>query len=179
LDVLEEQSAFCVFVCDSSITHAAAKRALSICSTLRRWLCTLSMTRITLCSKIHSRQPILQVSSPHTLMTMLLLLMPSKTHVLSTGTYCSVMTLMISCDTMPPVSAPILCSSAPPARTLSHVSKVLHSVSHMATYSSPANSPICDLMAAYSSSSIDALASLTRSSAILKAIPVSFSVSVL
>lgn len=58
----------------------------------------------------------------HTLMTILLLLMPSKMQVLSTGTYCSVMTLMISCDTIPPVKAPMLWSSAPPARTLVVVS---------------------------------------------------------
>jgi hypothetical protein len=45
------------------------------------------------------------------------------------------------------------------------------------TYSSLANSPICDLMVAYSSSSTEALAPLTRSSAILKAMPVSFSAS--
>jgi hypothetical protein len=55
---------------------------------------------------------------PQTLKTALLLLTPSKTHVLSTGTYCSVTALMTSCDTMPPVRAAILCSSAPPARAL-------------------------------------------------------------
>jgi hypothetical protein len=91
--------------------------------------------------------------------TAVLLLTPSKIHVLSTGTYCSVMTLMTSCETIPPESAAILCSSAPPARTTSCTA-----------------SPICVLTAAYSSSSIEAFASFTRSSAILKAMLVTFSV---
>jgi len=46
------------------------------------------------------------------------------------------------------------------------------------TYSSRVYSPICDLIVTYSSSSMSAFASLTRSFAILKAIPVSFSESV-
>ena len=63
-------------------------------------------------------QSVQHLCSTQTLMTMLLLRIPSKMHVLSTGTYCSVMALIISCETMPPVRAPMLCSSAPPARTL-------------------------------------------------------------
>jgi hypothetical protein len=117
------------------------------------------------------------VSSLHTLRTMLLLLIPSKTHVLSMGTYCSVMTLMTSCDTIPPVNAPMLCISAPPARTLVNRQHDAHRSRVVLTYSSLVNSPICVLTAAYSSSSTVAFASLTRSSAILKAMPVSFSVS--
>jgi hypothetical protein len=45
------------------------------------------------------------------------------------------------------------------------------------THSSLINSLICVLIVAYSSSSMEALAPLTRSSAILKAMPVSFSAS--
>lgn len=100
-------------------------------------------------------------SHPYTRITAVLLLTPSNMHVLSTGIYCSVMTLMISCETKPPVRAAILCSSAPPART-----------------SSCTNCPNCVFTAANSSSSTGMPASLTRSSAILKAMPVTFSLSV-
>jgi hypothetical protein len=126
-----------------------------------------------------------------TLKTVLLLLIPSNTQVLSTGTYCSVIALMISCETIPPVKAPMLCSSAPPARTLglgqpttsccrattrpSKEGRLGSSSEAVYTYSSRAYSPICDLMVAYSSSSMEAFASFTRSFAILNAIPVSFS----
>jgi len=48
-----------------------------------------------------------------------LLVIPSKTHVLSMGIYCLVMILITSCATMPPVKAEILCSSPPLARATS------------------------------------------------------------
>lgn len=44
----------------------------------------------------------------HNLKTEVLLVMPSNKQVLSTGTYCFVMTLMTSCATMPPVNAAML-----------------------------------------------------------------------
>jgi hypothetical protein len=88
------------------------------CATFRNVRGALSPNKAHHVPRHNSLHPLLWVFSLHTLMTMLLLLMPSKTHVLSTGTYCSVITLMISCETIPPVNAPILCNSAPPARTL-------------------------------------------------------------
>jgi hypothetical protein len=50
--------------------------------------------------------------------TAVMLLMPSNTQVLSTGTYCFVMTLMASCATRPPTKEEMLWSSPPRARTL-------------------------------------------------------------
>jgi hypothetical protein len=91
---------------------------------MRIYVVQSAFCRIFLSSKIRSLEPLLWISCLHTLIIILLLLIPSKTHVLSTGTYCSVMTLIISCDTIPPVNAPMLCSSAPPARTLLSVSKI-------------------------------------------------------
>lgn len=44
---------------------------------------------------------------------------PSKIHVLSTGMYCLVTTLIISWATMPPITAEILCNSPPAARDTS------------------------------------------------------------
>lgn len=58
------------------------------------------------------------VGGVHTFSREVLLATPSQTHVLSTGTYCLVMTLMTSCATMPPVREAVLWSSLEPARTL-------------------------------------------------------------
>ena len=46
------------------------------------------------------------------------LLIPSNKQVLSMGTYCLVMTLIISCATRPPTRADMLWSSPPDARVL-------------------------------------------------------------
>lgn len=50
--------------------------------------------------------------------TLLELVMPSKTHVLSLGIYCFVINLMASCATRPPINEEMLCNSPPPARIL-------------------------------------------------------------
>jgi hypothetical protein len=53
------------------------------------------------------------------LRTCALLVIPSKMHVLSMGMYCFVMILIISCATIPPVKAEMLCNSPPLARATS------------------------------------------------------------
>ena len=60
--------------------------------------------------------------------TLLELVMPSKTHVLSLGIYCFVINLMASCATRPPTNEEILCNSPPPARILmsTYISKDEH-----------------------------------------------------
>jgi hypothetical protein len=56
--------------------------------------------------------------------TAVVLLIPSKMHSLLIGIYCFVMTLMASCETIPPVREEMLCNSPPAARALEQKSEV-------------------------------------------------------
>ena len=66
---------------------------------------------------------------PQVVKTCVVLKMPSTTQVLWMGMYCFVTTLIISCATMPPVSAEMLCISLPFARTTSWAAWMIRSSS--------------------------------------------------
>ena len=74
------------------------------------------------------------LSTIYNLSTWVRLVIPSKIQVLSIGIYCFVIILMISCATMPPVRAAVLCSSPPFALATScAVCTILSSISSLPT----------------------------------------------